>query len=257
MFEQGPHNCGPACTSCDAAQLVRLGIKPGNFDFVVALAGNPNTGKSTIFNNLTGLRQHTGNWPGKTVNRSEGGFGYSGKKFKLIDLPGTYSLLSNSEDEEIARDFILLGKPDVTVITADATQLERNLNLALQILELTGKAIFCLNLVDEAERKGIKINYIKLEGKLGIPVVPAVASSKKGMPELIRKIFDVANSGKNNRAYNFDYSSGKLAGPLEKTISLLNDNYPGLENARWYAMRLLEGDMKILDNLDGNRQARR
>ena len=113
-----------------------------NFDFVVALAGNPNTGKSTVFNNLTGLKQHTGNWPGKTVTRAEGGFEFSDKKFKLVDLPGTYSLLSTSTDEEVARDFILFGQPDVTVVVVDATRLERNLNLVLQILEITERVSF-------------------------------------------------------------------------------------------------------------------
>ena len=126
-------------------------------DFVVALAGNPNTGKSTVFNALTGLSQHTGNWPGKTVTRAEGGFEYNEKKYKLVDLPGTYSLLSTSQDEEVARNFILFGKPDVTVIVVDASRLERNLNLVLQILEITDKAVLCLNLMDEAKRNKIRL----------------------------------------------------------------------------------------------------
>ena len=125
----------------------RLGIKLDKFDYVVALAGNPNTGKSTVFNNLTGLSQHTGNWPGKTIARAEGGFSYSEKRFKLVDLPGTYSLLSASPDEEVARDFLLFGKPNVTLIVADATALERNLNLALQILQITPRVVLCLNLM--------------------------------------------------------------------------------------------------------------
>ncbi|HEX9926554.1 MAG TPA: FeoB small GTPase domain-containing protein, partial [Anaerolineae bacterium] len=129
-----PH--GDACATCpahNAGQLTRLGINMDNWDYVVALAGNPNTGKSTIFNALTGLRQHTGNWPGKTVTRAEGGFSYGEYRYKLVDLPGTYSLLSTSLDEEVARNFILFGQPDVTVIVADATRLERNLNLVLQV----------------------------------------------------------------------------------------------------------------------------
>ena len=136
-----------ACPVHNIGNLKKLGINMSEFDFVVALAGNPNTGKSTVFNNLTGLKQHTGNWPGKTVARAEGGFEYNNYKFKLVDLPGTYSLLSTSTDEEVARDFILFGKPDVTVIVADATRLERNLNLVLQILEITDRAILCLNLI--------------------------------------------------------------------------------------------------------------
>ena len=147
-----------ACETCpqfNASGLKKLGVNTDNMDFVVALAGNPNTGKSTVFNALTGLRQHTGNWPGKTVTRAEGGFEYNEKKYKLVDLPGTYSLLSTSQDEEVARNFILFGKPDVTVIVVDASRLERNLNLVLQILEITDKAVLCLNLMDEAKRNKI------------------------------------------------------------------------------------------------------
>ena len=132
-----------ACATCglfNNAQLRKLGINTENFDEVVALAGNPNTGKSTVFNALTGLRQHTGNWPGKTVARAEGGFLFNDRRYKMVDLPGTYSLLSTSLDEEIARDFILFGQPNVTVVVADATRLERNLNLVLQVLEITDRA---------------------------------------------------------------------------------------------------------------------
>src|SRR5210317_196542 len=163
-----------ACETCahfNAEGLKKLGIKTDNFDFVVALAGNPNTGKSTVFNALTGLRQHTGNWPGKTVSRAEGGFSTGGQRYKLVDLPGTYSLLSASLDEQIARDFVLFGKPDVTVIVVDATRLERNLNLVLQVLEITDRAVVCLNLMDEARRKGLQIDDRRLARDLGVPVV--------------------------------------------------------------------------------------
>ena len=132
------------CENCpvhNVSNLTKLGVNMDGFNYIVALAGNPNTGKSTIFNNLTGLRQHTGNWPGKTVARAEGGFEYNDNKYKLVDLPGTYSLLSTSTDEEVARNFILFGQPDVTVIVVDATKLERNLNLVLQILEITDRAV--------------------------------------------------------------------------------------------------------------------
>src|SRR5210317_85724 len=183
------------CESCahyNEEGLKKLGLNVSDFDHVIALAGNPNTGKSTVFNALTGLRQHTGNWPGKTVMRAEGAFAYGEKKYKLVDLPGTYSLLSTSEDEEVARNFILFGKPDVTVIVVDASRLERNLNLVLQILEITDKAVLCLNLMDEAERHNIKIDERMLSKDLGIPVIPAVARSKTGIPELLSAINDVA-----------------------------------------------------------------
>ena len=183
--------CG-SCSQYNIKGLKKLGVNISNFDFVVAIAGNPNTGKSTVFNALTGLRQHTGNWPGKTVVRAEGAFEYDGQKFKLVDLPGTYSLLSTSQDEEVARNFILFGKPDVTVIVVDASRLERNLNLVLQILEITNKAVLCLNLMDEANRNNIKIEIRTLARDLGIPVVPTSARFKEGIPELIQTINDVA-----------------------------------------------------------------
>ncbi|NDJ54659.1 MAG: iron transporter FeoB, partial [Chloroflexi bacterium] len=174
MTVQSTADC-QSCPAYNAAALKKLGVSVASADFVVALAGNPNTGKSTVFNALTGLRQHVGNWPGKTVTRAEGGFRYNDKTYKLVDLPGTYSLLSTSVDEEIARDFILFGQPSVTVVVVDATRLERNLNLTLQILEITGQAVVALNLLDEAERHGIQIDDRHLARRLGVPVVPMVA----------------------------------------------------------------------------------
>ena len=136
-------NICDTCALNPSASLKPLGEEAGTYHYTIALAGNPNTGKSTVFNALTGLRQHTGNWPGKTVTRAEGSFSFHDQRYRIIDLPGTYSLLSTSEDEEVARDFILFGKPDVTVIVVDASRLERNLSLALQILEITDKAARC------------------------------------------------------------------------------------------------------------------
>ncbi|MCA9984372.1 MAG: 50S ribosome-binding GTPase, partial [Anaerolineales bacterium] len=161
---------GPGCETCPvhhASNLRKLGVDMTDWDYVVALAGNPNTGKSTVFNALTGLRQHTGNWPGKTVTRAEGGFVYADSRYKIVDLPGTYSLLSTSLDEEVARDFILFGQPDVTIIVVDATRLERNLNLVLQILEITDRAVVCLNLMDEARRHGLAVDERRLARDLG------------------------------------------------------------------------------------------
>ncbi len=243
-------------TSCDgcvhynAADLKKLGVDVTDVDYVVALAGNPNTGKSTVFNALTGLRQHTGNWPGKTVTRAEGGYSFADKKYKLVDLPGTYSLLSTSQDEEIARNFILFGKPDVTVIVVDAGRLERNLNLVLQILEITDRAVLCLNLMDEAERHHITIDERSLARDLGIPVVPTSARFSKGIPELIQTIHEVATGEikcKPHRIKNVPKHIDKAVKILSKKIEI---QYPEIPNSRWLAFRLLDGDERVIEALE-------
>ena len=238
------------CENCPVhhvEHLVRLGIAMDRVDYVVALAGNPNTGKSTVFNNLTGLRQHTGNWPGKTVLRAEGGFSYNDKRYKVVDLPGTYSLLSTSADEEVARDFILFARPDVTVIVADATRLERNLNLALQILEITDRAVFCLNLMDEARRHHIEIDTRTLSRELGIPVIAAAARQKEGMDELIRMIEQVASGSYTCKPHRIKPRSAPLQHAIEALAKKLGESFPGLPNLNWVALRLLEGDQSIME----------
>ncbi|MFZ2323731.1 MAG: FeoB small GTPase domain-containing protein [Ignavibacteriaceae bacterium] len=238
------------CANCpvhNMGNLKKLGIDMNSFDFVVALAGNPNTGKSTVFNYLTGLRQHTGNWPGKTVARAEGGFAYNDKKFKLVDLPGTYSLLSTSTDEEVARDFILFGQPDVTVIVIDATRVERNLNLVLQILEITDRAVLCLNLMDEAKRNGIQIDARTLSKELGIPVIPTSARQGEGMNELLNMIHQVATGKYVCKPYRIKTNSIELNSAVEKLSREIETEFPNLPNLRWVALRLLEGDQSIID----------
>jgi Fe2+ transport system protein B len=242
------NNC-ETCPVHNAGNLKRLGIDMSSFDFVIALAGNPNTGKSTVFNNLTGLKQHTGNWPGKTVTRAEGGFEFSGSKYKLVDLPGTYSLLSTSTDEEVARDFILFGQPDVTVVVVDATRLERNLNLVLQILEITDRVVLCLNLMDEAERHQIKIDERMLSKDLGIPVIPAVARYNKGMNELLNSIYEVATGKFVCKPYRLKSKSKELNFAVEKLSKMLQEEFPNLPNVKWVALRLLEGDQSIIDSI--------
>lgn len=240
------------CANCpvhNMGNLKKLGIDMSSFDFVVALAGNPNTGKSTVFNYLTGLRQHTGNWPGKTVERAEGGFEYNDKKFKLVDLPGTYSLLSTSTDEEVARDFILFGQPDVTVIVVDATRLERNLNLVLQILEITDRAVLCLNLMDEARRNGIQVDDRTLSKELGIPVILASARQGEGMNELLNAINDVASGKYICKPYRLKTNSAELNSAIDKLSKEIELEYPGLPNLRWVALRLLEGDQSIIESI--------
>jgi len=240
------------CASCpvhNAANLKKLGVDMGDWDFVVALAGNPNVGKSTVFNALTGLRQHTGNWPGKTVSRAEGGFEYGSYKFKLVDLPGTYSLLATSIDEEIARDFILFGQPDVTVVIVDATQLERNLNLALQVMQITDRVVICLNLMDEAKRHGIEIDQRRLSRDLGVPVVPTAARQKDGLDALVKTINDVATGEFVTRPHRVSNEPLELKKAIDMLAEKIEQVYPGLPNTRWVAQRLLDGDERIMKAL--------
>ena len=240
------------CDHCPAhhvGNLKKLGIDMQSWDYVVALAGNPNTGKSTVFNALTGLRQHTGNWPGKTVTRAEGGFKYNDKHYKLIDLPGTYSLLSTSTDEEIARNFLLFGRPDVTVIVVDATLLERNLNLVLQILEISDRVVLCLNLMDEVHRNQLVIDERQLAKELGIPIVPTAARQKKGLDLLLKAISEVARGLFICKCRRIQSGSKKLQQAINHLAQKIEDRYQGINNARWIALRLLEGDSRIIESL--------
>jgi ferrous iron transport protein B len=238
-----------SCETCPihhAGNLVKLGVNLTGFDYVVAMAGNPNTGKSTVFNALTGLRQHTGNWPGKTVTRAEGAFSYGGKRYKIVDLPGTYSLLSTSTDEEVARDFILFGQPDVTVIVVDATRLERNLNLALQVLEITDRAVVCLNLIDEAQRLGITVDERTLARDLGVPVVPTAARRGIGIQNLLKTIHEVGTGVLVPKPKRIVKHSPQLEAAISQMADALESRFAGLANARWVALRLLEGDDRII-----------
>jgi len=240
--------CPPsACDGCRAVrgELERLGLKLATFDHVVALAGNPNTGKSTLFNRLTGLRQHTGNWPGKTIARAEGGFGYNGSRYKLVDLPGTYSLRSASPDETVAREFLLFGQPDLTVVVADATSLERNLNLALQILQVTDRVVLALNLMDEARAHGIRVDARGLANQLGVPVVPCSARSGEGVDDLLVEIEGVTKGTVPTRPYRLKLAVPGAAAALEQVVARLRARYPKLPNAEWIALRLLEGDRAV------------
>jgi Fe2+ transport system protein B len=246
------HTVSEACATCpahNAANLLKLGINMEDWDYVVALAGNPNVGKSTVFNALTGLRQHTGNWPGKTVTRAEGGFKYGEDNYKLVDLPGTYSLLATSMDEEIARDFILFGQPDVTVVVVDATRLERNLNLVLQVLEITDRVVVCLNLMDEAQRNGYEVDDRRLARDLGVPVVPTVARRSEGLEGLLQAISEVARGEVVNRPYRFKTETPELKNAINTMVEQIEGLYPDLPNSRWVALRLLDGDNTIAEAL--------
>jgi ferrous iron transport protein B len=173
------------------SEMYKMEKKEGQYIF--ALAGNPNTGKSTVFNALTGLKQHTGNWPGKTVTNARGSFKFEDKEYILVDLPGTYSIFASSVEEEIARDFICFGNMDAVIVVADATCLERNLNLVYQIMELTDNVILCINLIDEARKKNIFVDSKGIEKELGIPVVLCSARSGIGLDELKEKVYRVSS----------------------------------------------------------------
>ncbi len=220
--------------------------------YTVALAGNPNVGKSTIFNSLTGMNQHTGNWTGKTVSNATGKSIIKDKEFTFVDIPGTYSIMSNSEEEEIARDYICFGNPDVTVIVVDSTCLERNLNLVFQIMEITDNIILCVNLLDEAKKKKIKIDIKKLEELLGIPVVGTIARDKKTLEKLKNTIYQVCEKKIIPNPNVVRYSP-----VIEEKIDILKNKLMEIYDEgkikeklyRWISIKLIDGEEKILNSI--------
>jgi ferrous iron transport protein B len=233
------------CESCPAfTELEQMGIKLDKYDRVVALAGNPNTGKSTLFNALTGLKQHTGNWPGKTVTRAEGGYQFNGVRYKVVDLPGTYSLLSASQDEEVARDFLLFGKPDCTIVVTDATALERNLNLVLQVMEITDRIVLAVNLMDEAKRKGLEVDARSLSRDLGVPAIPVTARTGEGLHTLLGTVAEVIEGKIATKPLRVE-GTPEFQSAVNTLVEKINQIEPDIPNARWLAIRLLDGDAKV------------
>lgn len=225
-----------------------------NSNLTIALAGNPNVGKSTVFNALTGMRQHTGNWAGKTVANASGTFTHKNIDFTLVDIPGTYSLMASSPDEEAAREFICFGQPDCIIVVLDATCLERNLNLAIQILEVNKKAVICVNLLDEATKKGIQIDLDELSLYLGVPVVGTAARSGEGLDELKDAVFDVATGERKVFGTKIKYNSNleKAITKLENIIEdskLFDDKTFSYLSKRFLALRLIDCDKKLDDSI--------
>ena len=217
-------------------------------DKIIALAGNPNVGKSTVFNALTGLNQHTGNWPGKTVANAQGYCKSDKHSFVLVDIPGTYSLMAHSAEEEVARNFICFGAPDAVAVVCDATCLERNMNLVLQTLEISSNVIVCVNLMDEAKRKKINIDLKKLEDRLGVPVIGVTARKKKSLKRLLDALDLACDKKKENKPYKVIYSP-----EIEKAIAIVEPEARRLSkgkiNSRWLSLKLLDGDSSLLNEI--------
>lgn len=223
--------------------------KQHDSDNVVAIAGNPNVGKSTVFNNLTGMNQHTGNWPGKTVSNAQGYCETKNNSYVMVDIPGTYSLMAHSAEEEVARNFICFGNPDAVIVVCDATCLERNLNLVLQTIEISNNVLVCVNLLDEAKRKNIKIDLSKLSKKLGVPVVGTIARKKNSLNDLMSKLDDLITHPNKNTPLKITYIK-----PIEDAIAtvlpLIEQKVSGRINSRWLSLKLLDHDDSLINELN-------
>ncbi len=222
-------------------------LKKNPNDKIIALAGNPNVGKSTVFNNLTGMKQHTGNWAGKTVSVAQGYAQTKNNSYVFIDIPGTYSIMAHSPEEEVARNFLCFENPDVAVIVCDASALERNLNLVLQIREFIPRCIVCLNLIDEAERKNIHIDIKKLEKKLDIPVVTTIARRKKGLNTLLEKTDNIVNENKNCLKIKYPEIIEKMISEIQPHIK---KEINGFLNPRWVALKIIERDQTLISEIN-------
>ncbi len=218
-------------------------------EIIVALAGNPNSGKTTVFNNLTGARQHVGNWPGVTVEKKQGNRNFKGYSIKVVDLPGVYSLTAYSLDEVIARDFVVDERPDVVVDVVDASNLERNLYLAIQLLEMGSNLVIALNMMDVAESRGYEIDVAELSRLLGTPVIPMVAARNQGTWELLQTIVDVAEGNIKVSGISLQYGRD-VEEEITKLEKLISDNSLAKSySSRWLAVKLLEEDEEIITKI--------
>lgn len=213
-------------------------------DYVVALAGNPNVGKSTVFNSLTGLNQHTGNWPGKTVANAQGYANSEENSYVLVDIPGTYSLMAHSQEEEVARNFICFGEPDAVVVVCDGTCLEHNLNLVLQTIEITENVVVCVNLMDEAKRKNIHIDLELLSKKLGVPVVGTIAREKKTLKELMHAVDQTVEGTLKRTPLPICYPT-VVEGAIALLEPVVEKKINGKLNSRWLSLKLLDQDASL------------
>ncbi|KAF5041783.1 Fe(2+) transporter FeoB [anaerobic digester metagenome] len=218
-------------------------------DKVIAIAGNPNVGKSTVFNTLTGMNQHTGNWPGKTVTNAQGYCSTDKHTYVMVDIPGTYSLMAHSAEEEVARNFICFGEPDAVIVVCDATCLERNLNLVLQTIEISSKVVVCVNLMDEAKRKNIKIDLPKISERLGVPVVGAIARKKKSLNALLNTLDGVMGGHLHTSPFRACYPQ-----EVERAISLIEpvvkQKIGDRLNSRWLSLKLLDQDESLIKEIN-------
>lgn len=217
-------------------------------DKVIAIAGNPNVGKSTLFNNLTGMNQHTGNWPGKTVTNAQGYCKTKKHNYVLVDIPGTYSLMAHSAEEEVARNFICFGKSDGVVVVCDATCLERNLNLVLQTMEISSRVLVCINLLDEAGRKNITINLEQLSERLGVPVVGTVARSRKSLTHFLDELDTLTDSPGPSVSYQVKYSP-LIESAIAMAEPAIAHKVEDRISSRWLTLKLLEGDPSLMKEL--------
>ena len=219
-------------------------------EIVIALAGNPNSGKTTVFNNLTGAKQHVGNWPGVTVEKKEGSYSFRGYSIKVVDLPGVYSLTAYSPDEVVARNFVIDEKPDVVVDIVDASNLERNLYLAVQIMEMGAPLIIALNMMDAAESRRYKIDIEAISKEMGVSVIPMVANRNKGTDELMEEIISVAERKTEASGVRIEYGREveNEISRLEEAISesALASKY----SPKWLAVKLLEGDEEVIKKFE-------